>query len=310
VTTWYEIKAPAESCPWRVPIGRPIANTQVYILDEHLEAFPVGVAGEIWIGGEGVSHGYLERPELTAERFLASPFVKGQRLYRTGDRGRFRADGNIEFLGRIDQQVKIRGFRIEPGEVEAVLLSHPGVRQAVVCARESSGAGSDKQLVGYVVLEPGRSASPIEQELRAFLKNKLPDYMVPAAFVLLEKLPLTPTGKIDRHALPAPALNPQRIDSTRPRSETEKMVPDAWSAVIDGESIGVYEDFFQLGGHSLLAMRVVSRLRSASGLDIPLRVFFENATVAALAEYIKGARCTGASTPLAPVVADHEELVL
>jgi acyl-CoA synthetase (AMP-forming)/AMP-acid ligase II len=308
--TWYEIKGEAESCPWRVPIGRPLANTQVYILDQHLEAVPIGVAGEICVGGKGVSLGYLQDPELSAERFIASPFVPGGRLYRTGDRGRFQADGNIEFLGRIDQQVKIRGFRIEPGEVESVLLGHAGVRQAAVCVRERSGGGNDKSLVGYVVTEQEGSAAQIEQELRAFLKGKLPDYMVPAAFVLLEKLPLTSTGKIDRCALPAPIFEKEKVDSIGPRSETEKMVAEAWSAVMDGESIGIYEDFFQLGGHSLLAMRVISRLRSASGLDIPLRVFFENATVAALAEYIDGARCSGAKTPLAPLAVDHEELVL
>ncbi len=309
--TWYEVKGAAKSCPWRVPIGRPITNTQVYILDAHLEAVPIGVPGEIWIGGEGVAHGYLQSPELNEERFVASPFMPGRRLYRTGDRGRFLTDGNIEFLGRIDQQVKIRGFRIEPGEVESVLMSHPGVRQAAVCARERSAAAKDKQLVGYVVMEQGSSASSqSEPELRAFLKSKLPDYMVPTAFVLLEKLPLTSTGKIDRLALPAPALDKARVGSIHPRSETEKMVAEAWSAVIDGENIGVYEDFFQLGGHSLLAMRVVARLRSASNLDIPLRVFFENPTVAALAEYIEGAHCTAPKTSVGPGVVDREELVL
>ena len=308
--TWYQIRGAAENCPWRVPIGRPLANTQVYILDQHLEAVPIGVAGEIWIGGQGVSHGYLEDPELTAERFIASPLVPGTRLYRTGDRGRFRADGNIEFLGRIDQQVKIRGFRIEPGEVESVLLGHAGVRQAAVCACERSGSGNNKHLVGYVVMEQEGNAAQIEQELRTFLKGKLPDYMVPGAFVLLEKLPLTSTGKIDRCALPAPTSEKERIDLIPPRNETEKMVAEAWSAVMDGESIGVYEDFFQLGGHSLLAMRVISRLRSAFGLDIPLRVFFENATVAALAEYIDGARRSLTKTSYAPLVVDREELVL
>jgi surfactin family lipopeptide synthetase A len=279
-------------------------------LDSHLNPVPVGVSGEIWIGGEGVAKGYLNRPELTAERFIASPFGGGQRLYRTGDRGRFRSDGNIEYLGRIDQQVKIRGFRIELGEIECVLMSYPGVRQAAVCVRERGGPGKDKQLVGYVVMEQGRSSAPIQQELRAFLKSKLPDYMVPAAFVLLEKLPLTATGKIDRLTLRAPVSDDRGADCIRPRNETEKMVAEAWSAVIGGEGIGVHEDFFQLGGHSLLAMRVVSRLRSACGLDIPLRVFFENATVAALAEYIEGVRRTGGKTAGTPLVADREELVL
>ena len=167
--TWFEIKGPPENYPWRVPIGRPIGNTQVYILDEHLEAVPIGAAGEIWIGGEGVAHGYLHE-ELTAERFIASPFVQGGRLYRTGDRGRFCADGNIEFLGRVDQQVKIRGFRIEPGEIEALLAGHPGVRQALVCVRESGRAEKDKQLVSYVVLADGQNTGRITEELSAFVK--------------------------------------------------------------------------------------------------------------------------------------------
>ena len=202
--TWFEIKGPPENYPWRVPVGWPIGNTQVYILDEHLEAVPIGAAGEIWIGGEGVAHGYLHE-ELTAERFIASPFVQGGRLYRTGDRGRFRADGNIEFLGRVDQQVKIRGFRIEPGEIEALLAGHPGVRQALVCVRESGRAEKDKQLVSYVVLADGQNRGGIAEELSAFVKQKLPDYMVPSTFVFLEKLPLTANGKVDRRTLPVPS---------------------------------------------------------------------------------------------------------
>ena len=193
--TWYEIKGTVENCPWRVPIGRPLANTQVYILDEHLEAVPIGVAGEIWIGGEGVSQGYLQDPELTAERFIASPFVRGTRLYRSGDRGRFRADGNIEFLGRIDQQVKIRGFRIEPGEVESVLLGHLGSgRRQCVPVR---GAGLSTTSSWWATWPWSREAvrRKIEQELRTFLKSKLPDYMMPSAFVVLEKLPLTPMAR-------------------------------------------------------------------------------------------------------------------
>jgi amino acid adenylation domain-containing protein len=308
-TTVFSSIARVEEGP--IHVGRPIANTRTYILDANSNPMPVGVPGELYIGGLGVSRGYRNRPELTAEKFLADPFDPDRkgRLFRTGDAARYLSGGEIEYLGRLDNQVKIRGFRIELGEIESVLMTYPGVRQAAVCVRERGGA-EDKQLVGYVVMVQGSSTSSIEQELRAFLKNKLPDYMVPTAFVLLEKLPLTSTGKIDRHALPAPALVEERMGTIRPRDATERMVADAWSAVLDGTTIGVYDDFFQLGGHSLLAMRVVSRLRSASGLDIPLRVFFENASVAALAEYIEAARRTLTGTGDAPLVVDREELVL
>ena len=303
-TTVFSCIARVEERP--VHIGRPIANTQIYLLDSHLNPVPVGVAGEIWIGGEGVASGYLNRPKLTAERFVQSPFVSGQRLYDTGDLGRFLADGNIEFLGRRDHQVKIRGFRIELGEIDCLLRQHPSVAARVVVVREDNG---QKQLVAYFVAAAA-DQPPAPSELREFLRRKLPSYMVPSAFVVLEKLPLTPNGKIDQKALPAPALLEERIGTIRPRNATERMVADAWSAVIDGASIGVHDDFFQLGGHSLLAMGVVSRLRSASGLDIPLRVFFENASVAALAEYIEAARCTLTKTAGAPLVVDREELVL
>ena len=308
--TTYLLTAADRTCADRIPIGRPIANTQVYILDSHREPAPIGVTGEIWIGGDGVAHSYLRRPELTAERFIDSPFVPGERLFRTGDLGRFLPDGNIVFLGRMDHQVKIRGFRIELGEVEAALNAHPAVRQAVVCVREDEGGVKTRRLVAYVVPADGGGFTGLNERLSAFLKEKLPDYMVPSAFVILEKFPLSPTGKIDRHALPAPVLDYRRPGLVAPRNETEKMVAQAWSAVIDCESIGVYENFFQLGGHSLLAMQVISRLRSAFGLDIPLRVFFENATVAALAEYIDGAQCSGAKTSFVPLAVDHDELVL
>ena len=304
--TWYEVCS-RQSWAGRLPIGRPIANTQVYILDGQLNAVPVGVAGEIWIGGEGVANGYLNRPELTEERFITSPFACGQRLYRTGDLGRFLADGNIEFLGRLDDQVKIRGFRIEFGEIEAVVGSHPAVRQAVVSARE--GGRKEKHLVAYVVLAEGQKMAKISEELSAFLKRKLPDYMVPSAFVVLEKLPLTANGKIDRRALPAPLLDRQRASFVAPRTETEKTVAEAWSAVLNVQGIGVHDDFFQLGGHSLLATRVVSRLRSVSGIDIPLRMFFENATVAAIAEYIDGAQLTAIEPSEAPLL-EREEIVI
>jgi acyl-CoA synthetase (AMP-forming)/AMP-acid ligase II/acyl carrier protein len=279
--TWYEV-GPGQSWAGRIPIGRPIANTEVYVLDGHLNALPIAAAGEIWIGGEGVATGYLNRPELTAERFVQSPFVSGQRLYRTGDLGRFLPDGNIEFLGRRDHQVKIRGFRIELGEIDCVLRQHPGVAATAVVVREDNG---QKQLIAYFVAAAS-DQSPAPSELRDFLRRKLPDYMVPSVFVGLEKLPLTPNGKIDQNALPAPVPSQQGDGSVEPRNETERTVADVWSVVLNLEGIGIYDDFFELGGHSLLATRVVSRLCSIFGVEIPLRVLFDNPTVVALAEFI------------------------
>ena len=289
-----------------IPIGRPISNTTVYVLDQHGKQVPIGVPGELYLGGPGLAHGYLNRPELTLEKFVPNPFgtEKGERLYKTGDIVRYLPDGNIEFIGRLDHQIKIRGFRIEPGEVEVALGRHPDVEAVIVVARESDLG--ERQLVAYIVPRNGN----LPQDWREFLRSKLPDYMVPGTFVLLKKLPLTSTGKIDRGALPAPTFENDTIEPIHPRNATEQMVAEAWSAVIDAERVGVHEDFFDLGGHSLLAMRVISRLRSASGLDIPLRVFFENSTVAALAEYIDGARCSGAKTSFAPLAVDHEDLVL
>ena len=297
--TWYEIKGPAENCPWRVPIGRPIHNTQVYILDEHLEPVPIGVAGEIWIGGEGVAKGYLNRPELTAERFVASPFVQSQRLYRTGDQGCFRSDGNIEYLGRIDQQVKIRGFRVEPGEIESVLMSYPGVRQAAVCARERGGPGKDKQLVGYVVMEQGRNGAPIQPELRAFLKSKLPDYMMPAAFVLLEKLPLTATGKIDRLALPAPEWQPEGYRA--PRTPDQEILCGIFANLLSLERVGIDDNFFELGGHSLLAIRLLMRVRNVLHIEIPVTALFEHPTISAFSRHIDEVIAKNSATVRPPI---------
>ena len=242
-----------------IPIGRPISNTTAYVLDQHGKQVPIGVPGELYLGGPGLAHGYLNRPELTLEKFVPNPFgtEKGERLYKTGDIVRYLPDGNIEFIGRLDHQIKIRGFRIEPGEVEVVLGRHPDVEAVIVVARESDLG--ERQLVAYIVPRNGS----LPQDWREFLRSKLPDYMVPGAFVLLKKLPLTSTGKIDRGALPAPTFENETIDPIHPRNATEQMVAEAWSAVIDAERIGVHEDFFDLGGHSLLAMRVISRLRSA-----------------------------------------------
>jgi acyl carrier protein len=266
-------------------IGRPIANTQVYILDAHLNPVPIGVIGEIYIGGGGVARGYLNRPELTAERFIHHSFdgAPAQRLYRTGDLGRYLPDGNIEFLGRIDNQVKIRGYRIEPGEIEAVLARHPAVQEAEIVTRDD-GAG-DKLLVAYIV--PAASA-PAASVFRAYLKAKLPDYMVPSAFVVLESFPLTANGKVDRNALPPPRRDTVSLDHVYvgARSAVEETIAGVWSEVLGISQIGIYDNFFDLGGHSLKATQVLARLRKLFQSEIPLRHLFEFPTIAELSAVI------------------------
>ena len=297
--TWYEVRAGQQSgTSGRIPIGRPIANTQVYILDRHLDPVPIGVAGEICIGGEGVANGYFNRPALSAERFIASPFGRGQRLYRSGDLGRFLSDGNIEFLGRLDNQVKIRGFRIEPGEIEAAILSHRAVRQAVVVARESAAAdpgGSDRQLVAYLVLGKEEKADAVSEELGAWLSRRLPDYMVPAAYVVVEELPLTPNGKIDRQALPAPAPECGTKGYRAPRTPEEEILCAIYAELLSLERVGIDENFFSLGGHSLLAMQLVNRVRGTLGVELSVRTVFEAPTVAQLIARLPGARWARAS---------------
>ncbi|HSP76994.1 MAG TPA: amino acid adenylation domain-containing protein, partial [Myxococcaceae bacterium] len=257
-----------------LPLGRPISNTQVYVLDGRLEPVPVGGVGEVYIGGDGLAVGYLERPELTAERFIPHPFSgePGARLYRTGDRARRREDGNLEFLGRRDDQVQVRGFRIERGEVEAVLGTHPAVGPAVVVVREEEG---DKRLVAYAV--PRVGAVLEVGELRVFLKERLPEYMVPAHLVPLESLPLTSNGKVARQALPAPesVAGEEPSDSEAPRSPVEELLVGLWAQVLGVERIGRQDDFFELGGHSLLATQLVARIRSAFSVELPLRDVFE-----------------------------------
>ena len=271
------------------PIGRPIANTRVYILDAQGEPVPVGVAGELYIGGAGVARGYLNRPELTAEKFLPDPFAgePGARMYRTGDLGRWLSDGNIEFLGRNDHQVKIRGFRIELGEIEARLSEHPGVREAVVMARED--ASGDKRLVAYYTSDPEQDAPGAEQ-LRLHLSAVLPEYMVPAAYVRLEGLPLTPNGKLDRRALPAPE---QDAYATRgyeaPQGETETIVAAIWAEVLKLDRVGRHDNFFELGGHSLLAVRVITRIRKALGVEVAVRDLFAHPALGDLARVVESA---------------------
>jgi amino acid adenylation domain-containing protein len=279
--SYYEVPAPPAETDTVVPVGWPVDNTRLYLLDARLDPVPVGVPGEICVAGIQVGRGYLHRPELTAERFVPDPFdTSGQRLYRTGDLGRYRADGAIEFLGRIDHQVKIRGFRIEPGEIETQLLKHPRVEQALVVAREDGRSG--KRLVAYVV---GRDADPgLADELRAWLGVRLPNYMVPSAFVRLDAMPLGANGKIDRKRLPAPDSIARPEDLyVAPRNPTEDILAGIWKEVLGVERVGVHDDFFELGGHSLLAVQVLARVRAAFGIDIPLGRLFEAATVEQLA---------------------------
>ena len=265
----------------RIPIGRPVANTKVYVLDQRLQPVPVGVSGELYIGGVQLARGYLNRPELTAERFLPNPFTPGERLYRTGDQVRWRPDGNLEFLGRLDQQVKLRGFRIELGEVEAVLGQHPQVREAVVLLREDHPG--DQHLVAYVVSREEEAPEP--GRLRDFLRDKLPEYMVPSAFVMLPRLPLTTNGKVDRRALPPPDRNRPELDQTyvAPRTPVEELLAALWAEALGVERVGIHDNFFARGGHSLLATRVLSRVQQACGVELPLRALFETPTIAGLA---------------------------
>jgi amino acid adenylation domain-containing protein len=267
----------------RPPIGRPLPNTRTYVLDQRLEPVPIGVAGELFIGGAGLARGYLARPALTAERFVPNPFAPGERLYRTGDRVRWRADGELEFLGRLDTQVKIRGFRIEPGEIEAALLAQPGIEHAIVIARDDAVG---KRLVAYLVGHADAVADT--GELRRKLQQSLPDYMVPAAFVTLDRLPLTPNGKLDRTALPAPEWN-AGADYVAPRNPLETVLAGLFAELLGINRVGVNDNFFEAGGHSLLAMRLVSHVRAALGASLPVRAIFMSPTVAELAPHIEQA---------------------
>jgi amino acid adenylation domain-containing protein len=283
VTAW---ECRLEDRSSRVPIGRPISNIQIYVLEQHGQPVPIGVAGEIYIGGIGVGRGYLNRPELTAERFVADPFNIDQkaRLYKTGDLGRWRFDGAIEYLGRNDHQVKIRGFRIELGEIEAQLLRHEDVKETVVVARED--VRGDKRLVAYVVADDTRLAEPAAETLRAHLKARLPDYMVPGAFVVLQYLPLTSSGKLDRRALPAPELGAYVTRQYEaPQGEVEEIVAGIWQGLLSLERVGRQDNFFELGGHSLLIVQMMERLRQV-GLSADVRRVFESPTLADLASVL------------------------
>lgn len=284
-TTIWSATHRIEDVDTRIPIGRPIANTEIYILDQFLQPMPAGTPGDLFIGGVGVVRGYLNKPDLTAEKFVPDPFGSrpGARLYFTGDRARYLSDGKIEFLGRMDQQVKIRGYRIEPEEIEKVLSGHPQVRDAVVVAREFTGG--EKQLVAWLV--PTNGSTPGISEWRSYLKEKLPEYMLPAAFVPLDALPMTPNGKIDRRALMelpmtlAPQLNENHV---APRNAAESVVAGIWEQTLGIAQIGVLDNFFELGGNSLTAIRIIVRLREIFQVDLPLRGLFEAPTVAGVVE--------------------------
>jgi nonribosomal peptide synthetase DhbF len=267
-----------------VPIGRPIFNVKVYLFPPGgWELLPIGATGELCIGGRGVGIGYWKQPELTAERFVADPFDSGKLLYRTGDLARWRADGVLEFLGRIDQQVKIRGYRVELGEVEAALLRHPGVRECAVTSGAS--ARGDGRLIAYLVPETGQI--PAAAQLRAHLAARLPDFMVPSAFVVMQYLPLNANGKLDRAALPIPDESRAQQEYIAPRTRMEALVAQTWAEVLGLDRVGVEEDFFNLGGHSLHGMRILARLGSTLDRRLSLRLLFSTRSVAALASGIE-----------------------
>jgi len=293
-----------------VLVGRPIANTEIYILDQNLLPVPVGIAGELMIGGAGVARGYLGRPELTAERFIHHP-IHGDgavRLYRTGDLARYLPDGNIELLGRLDHQVKIRGHRVELGEIEALLNEHPGVRESVVIAKEI--ANGDKRLVAYIV--PREGEKPTRQQLRQFAQVRMPDYMVPAQVVFMAEFPQTPNRKIDRKALPVPEADDHELENAfeSPATVTETAVAELWSELLSVERLGRRANFFEAGGHSLLAMQLVVRIHDRFGVDLPLKILFEHPTVAGLAEAIDALSWSAAAKTPVPATEGREEVVL
>ncbi|HEU4538929.1 MAG TPA: amino acid adenylation domain-containing protein, partial [Polyangiaceae bacterium] len=299
IATWCDVNALDEAAfeGGGVPLGRPLPNARAYVLDARQRLLPEGAEGEIYLGGESLARGYLGRPGLTAERFVPDPFspAPGARMYRTGDRGRWRPDGQIEFLGRADRQLKLRGFRVEPAEIEAALGRYPDVRQALVVARAPANEGGDRLLVAYLVPAEGRALDP--DALRAFARQSLPEYMVPAAFVALEALPLTPVGKLDLRALPAPG--PAEPAAGRaPRGPIEELLATVWAEVLGREGAGRDESFFDLGGHSLLAMQLASRVREVFGVELSVRAAFEAPTLRALAERIARARGEPAPEPL------------
>jgi acyl-coenzyme A synthetase/AMP-(fatty) acid ligase/acyl carrier protein len=280
VVTELRLTGAPSDWPARPSIGRALPNAVIQILDSHGQLCPIGIPGELCIGGSVLAQGYLERRALTAERFVPDgQSTKGGRLYRTGDRARFMANGELEFLGRLDQQVKIRGFRVELGEIEVALRTHPSVREAVVVARESRG---ELRLFGYVQADP---ESPVSTEdLRAHLRAILPEQMIPATYTIMESLPLTPSGKLNRNNLPDPQEETSHsVTDAIPRTPVEIALVRMWCEILQVHSVGIKDNFFELGGHSLLATRVISRIRDEFGAELPVRLMFDNPTVEALA---------------------------
>jgi hypothetical protein len=333
---------PGESQP--PPIGRPVANTRLYVLDRYLQPVPPGVPGELHVAGISLARGYLNRPELTRAKFIPDPFsaAPGARLYRTGDLVRYRQDGNLEFIGRIDQQVKVRGFRIELGEIETIMGGHPQVEQAAVVAQEPFPG--EKRLVAYVVirdplLEIGEKEEPAElptfqpsedtesairadqspitihqsritHDLRQYLRRFLPDYMLPAAFVYLDRLPLSPSGKVDRNALPAAeCVRPElEHEFVAPRNEVETLLAGMCAGLLGIDRVGAFDNFFELGGHSLLATQFISRIREAFEVELPLRVLFEHPTSAELAAVLELEQARQAQAPAPAIQARSREV--
>jgi amino acid adenylation domain-containing protein len=293
----YEMQA-ADPRNGSVPIGRPIANTQLYVLDSDMQLVPPGVMGELYIGGAGVARGYLNRPELTRERFVADVFSgrADARLYKTGDLARYRPDGILEYLGRVDNQVKVRGYRIELGEIEATLAGHPAVQSCAVLAREDTPG--DKQLVGYIV--PRQGNSPTVEDLQDFVKQRLPEYMTPGRFVFLESLPLTNNGKVDRKALPVPTA----VASTEylaARTPTERALTEIWQRLLQRDRVSTHDDFFDVGGHSLLMLKLMSEIKQHLGVDLPLSSILEHTTIetsAVAIDALLGVRDAGGAGPV------------
>ncbi|HXJ39396.1 MAG TPA: non-ribosomal peptide synthetase, partial [Bryobacteraceae bacterium] len=303
VATSCDLVGPPDSWPELPSIGRPIANAEIYVLDRWLMPVPIGVPGEIFIGGVVLARGYIRRPGLTADRFVPNPFaaMRGARMYRTGDRACWRSDGSLTFLGRIDDQVKIRGHRVEPAEIEARLADQPGVQAAAVMAKHDR-TGSQR-LVAYVVTAEG---GPTTTALRGQLREQLPDYMVPSAFVVLDKLPLSPNGKVNRLALPEPGSERPSIGSpyVSPRSDNERTICSKWAEILGVNRVGAEDDFFELGGHSLQAAQAAARVSAALGIDVTVRLLLVHRTAAALAAAIENAQHT---PPIAPTRTRHSE---
>src|SRR5688572_23572532 len=292
----YDLYGPTEdtvysTCMLRTPdvpdtIGKIIPNSTLYLLDKHLQPVPIGLPGEMYLGGEGLARGYLYRPELTVEKFINHPFIKnpGARLYKTGDLAKFRPDGNIEFVGRIDNQVKIRGYRIELGEIESILAKHPAVLEQVVVAREDNPG--EKRIVAYLVLKPGKQVEVAQ--LREFLKKDLPEYMLPSVFMFMDAMPQTPNNKIDRKALPRPEGSKIATSNAyeEPHTPIEEVLANIWCTILGIEKVGRKDNFFELGGHSLIAVRMFNEVEKQLGVKVQLPVIFRAPTIEELASII------------------------